>query len=110
MKKILNFAVLLMALGFMSCSPSPVGKWIEPTGGSEEQGFVLNKDGSAKTINMGYLEFTQWERRDDLLILKGARLVGSVERDFSDTMKIEKITDTEMTLSQAGYTVTYERK
>ena len=98
-----------MTLGLVSCAPSPVGKWIEPTGGSEEQGFVLNKDGSVESINMGYVEFKNWERKGDLLILKGAN-IGSVKRDFSDTMKIEKITDTEMTLSQGGYTVTYERK
>lgn len=109
MKKILSIVILLMTLGFVSCAPSPVGKWIEPTGGSEEQGFILNKDGSASSVNMGFVEFTKWERNGDLLILKGAN-VGSVKRDFSDTMKIEKITKTEMTLSQAGYTITYERK
>lgn len=109
MKKILSVAILLMTLSFMSCTPSPVGKWIEPTGGSEEQGFILNKDGSASSVNMGYVEFDKWEKNGDLLILKGAN-IGSVKREFSDTMKIEKITKTEMTLSQAGYSVTYERK
>lgn len=109
MKKILSIVILLMTLGLVSCSPSPVGKWIELTGGSEEQGFILNKDGSASSVNMGYVEFTKWEKNGDLLILKGAN-IGAVKRDFSDTMKIEKITDKEMTLSQAGYTITYERK
>lgn len=109
MRKILSIAILLMTLGFMSCAPSPVGEWIEPTGGSEEQGFILNKDGSASSVNMGFVEFTKWEKKGDLLILKGA-YVGTVKREISDTMKIEKITETELTLSQAGYTITYERK
>ncbi|MBQ2851925.1 MAG: hypothetical protein IJE76_00860 [Bacteroidales bacterium] len=109
MKKILTFMISLMTLSFMSCSPSPVGSWVEPTGGSEEISFTLNKDGSANSVNMGFVEFKNWERNGDLLILKGAN-VGSVKRDFVDTMKIEKITKTEMVLSQAGYTVTYIRK
>lgn len=109
MKKILGFTFVLMTLGFMSCSPSPVGRWIEPTGGSEEQGFVLNQDGSATSINMGFVEFTKWERNGDLLILNG-RNKGSYKREFVDTMRIEKLTKTEMTLSQAGYSVTYLKK
>lgn len=112
MKKILGFTFLLMTLGFMSCSPSPVGKWIQPTGGSEESGFVLNKDGSVQNINMGFVEFREWEQNGDLLILKGA-YIGTAKRDIVDTMKIEELTNTEMVLSQLGaenYKVTYERK
>ncbi|MBR5782469.1 MAG: hypothetical protein IKY27_10910 [Bacteroidales bacterium] len=106
MKKILGFTFVLMTLGFMSCSPSPVGRWIEPTGGTEEQGFILNQDGSASSINMGFVEFTKWEKNGDKLILTG-RNKGMVKREFVDTMKIEKLSKTELTLSQAGYSVTY---
>ena len=106
MKKILGFTLVLMTLGFMSCSPSPVGRWIEPTGGTEEQGFILNQDGSATSVNMGFIEFTKREKNGDLLILNG-RNKGAYKREFVDTMKIEKLTKTEMTLSQAGYSVTY---
>lgn len=106
MKKILGFTLVLMTLGLMSCSPSPVGRWIEPTGGTEEQGFILNQDGSATSVNMGFIEFTKWEKNGDLLILNG-RNKGAYKREFVDTMKIEKLTKTEMTLSQAGYSVTY---
>ena len=109
MKKLLLSATVLLALGFMSCSPSPVGTWVEPAGNTEEQGFTLNKDGSASSVNMGYVEFKNWEKNGDLLILKGNYL-GSSKREFSDTMKVENITKTEMTLSQAGYSVTYSRK
>lgn len=98
-----------MTLGFMSCSPSPVGRWIAPTGGTEEQGFVLNQDGSATSINMGSLEFIKWEKKGDMLILNGRNL-GSVKREFADTMKIEKLTKTELILSHAGYSVTYLKK
>ena len=109
MKKILGFAIVLLTLGMMSCTPSPVGTWVEMTGGSEEQGFTLNKDGSASSLNLGYVVFDKWEKDGDLLILKGD-YTGMVKRVFSDTMKIESITKTELTLSQAGYTVTYIKK
>ena len=109
MKKILNIVAFVLLLTMVSCSPSPVGTWIETTGGSEEIGFNLNKDGSASSINMGYVDFNQWEKNGDLLILKGD-YVGSNKREFSDTMKIESITKTELTLSQGGYSVTYIKK
>lgn len=109
MRKLLSIVLVLMALGMMSCSPTPVGTWIEPTGGSEEIGFTLNKDGSASSVNMGFVEFKNWEKNGDLLILKGNN-VGSNKREFSDTMKIENISKTEMTLSQAGYSVKYIKK
>lgn len=109
MKKLLFFAFLLMSLGMMSCSPSLVGTWIEPTSGSEEIGFTLNKDGSASSVNMNFVEFKQWEKSGNMLILKGNN-VGSRKHEFVDTMKIDKITKTELTLSQAGYSVTYLRK
>lgn len=109
MRKVLGITLVFMTLLLMSCSPSPVGTWMEPTGGSEEIGFTLNQDGSASSLNMGYVEFKQWEKNGDLLILKGNN-VGTRKREFVDTMKIENITKTEMTLSQAGYSVTYIKR
>jgi hypothetical protein len=109
MKKILGFVIVLLTLGMMSCTPSPVGTWVEVTGGSEEQGFTLNKDGSASSLNMGYVVFDKWEKSGDLLILKGD-YTGLVKREFSDTMKIEKLTKTDLTLSQGIYTVSYIKK
>ena len=109
MRKVLSVLFVLMTLGLMSCSPSPVGTWVELTGGSEEIGFTLNQDGSASSLNMGFVEFKQWAKTGDLLILKGNN-VGSRKREFVDTMKIENITKTELTLSQGGYSVTYIKK
>jgi hypothetical protein len=109
MKKIFGFAIVLLTLGMMSCTPSPVGTWVEVTGGSEEQGFTLNKDGSASSLNLGYVVFDKWEKNGDLLILKGD-YTGLVKREFSDTMKIEKLTKTDLTLSQGIYTVNYIKK
>ena len=109
MKKILGFVIVLLTLGMMSCTPSPVGTWVYATGGTEEQGFTLNKDGSASSLNMGYVTFDKWEKNGDLLILKGD-YTGMIKRSFSDTMKIESLTKTELTLSQGKYAVSYIKK
>lgn len=110
MKRFLFFTLVLTTLGLMSCTPSAVGTWVEASdNGTQEHGFILNKDGSAESLNMNYVEFISWEKKGDLLILKGVN-TGSVKKEFSDTMKIERITKTDLSLSQAGYTVTYSRK
>jgi len=109
MKKLLLSATVIFALGFMSCSPSPVGTWVIPAGNTEEQGITLYNDGTASSINMRNVEFKNWEKNGDILILKGNN-TGSNKREFVDTMKIENITKTEMTLSQAGYSVKYIKK
>mgnify|MGYP006391819175 FL=1 len=49
---------------------------------------------------MRFVEFKQWEKKGDLLILKGNN-VGSRKHEFVDTMKIDKMSKTELTLSQA---------
>lgn len=110
MRKIFLFLFSVICLTMVSCTSDLVGSWVEPSNSGEEQGFILNKDGSASSINMDYVEFKSWEREGDLLILRGNN-TGSLKHEFSDTMTIENINDTELTLSDGGaYKVTYKRK
>ena len=90
MRKVLSVLFVLMTLGLISCSPSPVGTWVEPTGGSEEIGFTLNQDGTASSLNMGFVEFKQWEKNGDLLILKGNNLI-FLRRFYKNVFKSEII-------------------
>ena len=111
MKRTLAIIGFVMTIMVMSCSgPSIEGTWIEPaTKQTEEQGITLYKDGTATAVNMKFTNFTSWEKRGDLLILKGFN-TGYANQEFSDTMKIEKITETELVLSQDNYSLTYKRK
>lgn len=117
MKNLLSFVIALMTIVMISCTPSAVGTWIESTEksnvgfylASEEQGFILNSDGSASSINMDFVEFKTWEKKGDLLIINGEN-TGSTKKSFCDTMKIENLTKTELVLSQGGYSVKYKRK
>lgn len=110
MKKVLLISALALSLSMVSCTSPLVGTWVQPqTSFTQEQGFVLYKDGTADDINVDFVQYESWERNGDFLILKGKN-VGSVKKDFSDTLKIEKVDDNELILSQSGYQVKYRRK
>lgn len=110
MKKVLLISALALSFLMISCTSPLVGTWIQPeTNFTQEQGFVLYKDGTADDINVDYVQYESWEKNGDYLILNGKN-VGSVKRDFSDTMKIVKVDDHELILSQSGYSVTFKRK
>ena len=94
----------------ISCTNPLVGTWVQPsTTFTQEQGFILQKDGTAEDVNMDFVMFTSWEKQGDLLILKGEN-VGSTPGEFSDTLIIESVTDEELVLSQSGYSITYKKK
>lgn len=103
----------LMGLVFASCSrPSIIGTWVEPAqedGITGEIGFTLLEGGEVLPINMGYSEFKTWEKNGNKLIFNG-QYTGTNPHDFSDTLTIVEITEQNLVLEQAGYTVTYQRK
>ena len=110
MKKVLLISALALSLSVISCTDPLVGTWVQPqTNFTQEQGFELYKDGTATDINVDYVKYESWEKNGDYLILKGKN-VGSVKKDFSDTLKIEKVDDDELILSQSGEKVTFKRK
>ena len=110
MKKVLLFSALALSFLMISCTNPLVGTWIQPsTSYTQEQGFVLEKDGSASDINIDYVTFKSWEKKGDFLILNGEN-TGSVKGAFSDTLIIENLTDNELVLSQSGYSMTYKKK
>ena len=110
MKKVLLISALALSFSLISCTSPLVGTWIQPqTNFTQEQGFELRKDGTASDINVDYVRYESWEKKGDFLILKGKN-IGSIKKDFSDTLKIEKVDKNELILSQSGYSVTYKKK
>ena len=110
MKKILFISALALSFSMISCTSPLVGTWVQPqTSYTQEQGFVLYKDGTAEDINVDYVQYESWEKNGDYLIIKGKN-IGSVKRDFSDTLKIENVDDNELILSQSGEMIKYNRK
>lgn len=110
MKKVLLLSALALSFIMISCTNPLVGTWVQPsTSYTQEQGFVLYKDGSASDVNIDYVIFKSWEKKGDFLIIKGEN-TGSVKGQFIDTLIIENVTDNELTLSQSGYSIKYKKK
>ena len=110
MKKVLLISALALPFLMISCTNPLVGTWVQPqTTYTQEQGFELRKDGTATDINVDYVTYESWEKKGDYLIINGKN-IGSVKKDFSDTLKIEKVDDDELILVTSGQTVKYKRK
>ena len=110
MKKVLLFSALALSIAMISCTDPLVGTWVQPqTHYTQEQGFVLEKNGKASDINIDFVSFKSWEKKGNFLIIKGEN-VGSMKGGFSDTLIIEEVTDDMLILSQSGYSMTYRRK
>lgn len=105
--------LLPVALLACACTQTDiVGEWTQPVPGMEDmtQGFALEQGGTASSINMATLQYEKWERQGDLLILSG-KSIGNVQTlDFSDTMRIDLLTDTELTLTKGNLTLEYTRQ
>ncbi|MCZ4696020.1 hypothetical protein DWB61_14980 [Ancylomarina euxinus] len=88
-----------------------VGSWIEPIPGneSEVQGFRLNKDGSASSINMHTLLYQKWVFKNGQLILT-AKSIGNHSSSVDDeTYSIELIGKNSLKLNNGFVSFTYKR-
>ena len=89
-----------------------VGSWVQPNpiNDKEVQGFLINSDGTAESINMATLLYKKWWEEDGKLIL----LIESVGNGSSsiDTIRydIVKNTATELDLKMGDYTDKYTRQ
>jgi len=89
-----------------------VGSWVQPNpiNDKEVQGFLINSDGTAESINMATLLYKKWWQEDGKLIL----IMESVGNGSSsiDTLKydIVKNTTTELELKMGDYTDKYTRQ
>ncbi len=81
-----------------------------PINDKEVQGFLINSDGTAESINMATLLYKKWWQEDGKLIL----IMESVGNGSSsiDTLKydIVKNTTTELELKMGDYTDKYTRQ
>lgn len=87
------------------------GTWVEPVPGMEEmvQGFSLEKGGKASSVNMATLQYETWSQSGDKLILTGKSIGNHTTIEFADTLVIEQMTDSTLTLVRDRMTVNYRR-
>lgn len=88
------------------------GRWVEPVPGMENQfqGFDLQKDGKAESINMATLVYERWETDGNDLILYGKSLGNGQVIAFHDRMKIAELTDNTLVLQSGEVRITYHRE
>ena len=124
MKKTITCGLLLpiATLALIACSGNNDltnqlnGSWVAPINGMPEQmeGFELKDDGLASSINMATLVYEKWETikldNTDVLVLQGKSIGNGQTLSFSDTLKIDKISENSLTLTQDSYTRTYTKK
>ncbi|WP_142718491.1 lipocalin family protein [Chryseobacterium rhizoplanae] len=126
MKKLilLTFACMLSACnpfsekkitkGFSSTAsvPNPyreklIGKWLQPIAGQqkEKQGFELQENGTASSLNIHTLLYDGWKLSEDTIYLsyhtEGVKLISK----GIDTLVIKEVDDSELILSPIGINV-----
>ncbi len=106
----------MMAAGLaaLACSEneSLVGKWVQAVPGMPraEQGFVLEADGSAESVNMASMVYETWKEQDGRLILSGKSIGNHQTFGFSDTLVIERHTRDSLILRKGLLKLKYARK
>lgn len=104
---------ILAIASLSACSGSAIeGEWVEPIPGMENQvqGVHLQKGGRASSINMATLQYEKWEKKGDKLILSGKSLGNGQTIPFSDTLTVEKLTDSELSLKRGDMTILYKKR
>lgn len=112
MKKV--YLALIAAALLVSCGGNGkklVGSWVQPIPGQENalQGMKLEKGGKAGSINMHTLVYEEWKTKGGQLILSGKSIGNGQTIEFTDTLKISKISAKELVLERGGYKVSYTK-
>ncbi|WP_227472051.1 lipocalin family protein [Parabacteroides bouchesdurhonensis] len=83
------------------------GTWIEPNpiAPKEVQGFTLNQDGTAQSVNMATLSIDGWNLEDRTLFLNYKSIGNRQSFDGIDTLQINKIDADSLVLSQKGIVI-----
>ncbi len=103
----------LLSLSLLSgCANQPdeaagalLGTWTEPVPGQpgSVQGFELEADGSARSVNMATLQYERWRLQDGALVLEGKSIGNGQTIPFTETLRIERLTDKTLVTDRAAY-------
>ena len=87
------------------------GSWVEPVPGMEEQtqGFTLNEDGTAVSINMATLQYQEWSASGDTLVLTGKSIGNGQTIDMADTLLIVSVSADSLVVRQHQLTRTFHK-
>ncbi len=77
MKRLRDLTAVLGMVALTACNNASIeGSWVEPVPGMPgmQQGFVLDGDGSASSINMATLKYEAWKKVGNRLLLSGTSI------------------------------------
>ena len=110
MKKLLS---VLFALFLIACTnPDISGTWTQPVPNmpTMTQGFILNPDGTAKSVNMATLQYETWTLNGNELTMTGRSIGNGQTIEFTQNYEIEKLTSDTLILRDGDVTYTYTRQ
>ena len=111
MKKTLS---ILCAIFLFACNDTPqiTGTWTQPVPNMPgmTQGFVLNTDGSAQSVNMATLQYDTWIRDGDTLTMTGQSIGNGQTIEFTESYTIETLNTDTLVLRDGDTTITYSRQ
>lgn len=94
-----------------------MGKWVAPVEGMPDmvEGMDLKENGIASSVNMATLVYEKWATtsingNQDGLILSGKSIGNGLTSEFTDTLKIDKLTKESLTVTNGDYTRTYRKE
>ena len=96
-----------------------IGSWVAPVNGMPDmmEGMKLEEGGVAASINMATLVYEGWKstgadesENADYLILNGKSIGNGITIDFTDTLKIDKLTADSLLVTNGNYTRAYHRQ
>ena len=85
-----------------------VGTWVTDTS-TVESGFRCGTKGIASTINNTTYQYNTWKLHHNNLILSGKEFRDKQVLDFSDTLKIKKLTSKALVVEHNGQTTHYKK-
>ncbi len=106
-----TFTAGLLLMACTSEETPLTGSWVQAVPGMPDlvQGFTLEQDGHAESIGMATLQYEQWLRDGDRLILTGKSIGNGQTISFSDTLDIVKLTEDSLWLVRGDYRIDYYR-
>jgi hypothetical protein len=89
-----------------------LGSWIEPNPINEKevQGFIINDDGTAASINMATLVYKKWWKESHNLVLVTESIGNGSSSIDTTKYRIIKLNDTELELKNGDYVSKYKKQ
>ncbi len=113
MKKFQLALTAISAILLASCAQKDplVGTWVQPIKSmpGQLQGFELQEDGQARSVNMATLDYEAWARDGDQLRLSGKSIGNHQTLTFNEVWTIDRLTDEGLILKKGDNVQRYEK-